>query len=198
MVNENELGIKWDTILGPHDILLFDLDGTLIDTNLANYYSYQVSIKRILDDNLSRPYDPNDRFTRDTLRKLYPSLSDVTFNKIIKEKNKRYEDFLPATRMMPLIVEILKKYSLSHSTVLATNCREGRAIATLKFHGLLNHFRQKYFYEQIGTEGMNKFVFVISTLRIQPENIIVFEDDLDEIKLAFTAGISKQKIFRPI
>jgi beta-phosphoglucomutase len=64
------LNINSDTVL------FFDMDGTLIDTDFANFLSYQEAIKSVMQSETEIQYVPNERFNRSTLNKLVPSLTE--------------------------------------------------------------------------------------------------------------------------
>jgi beta-phosphoglucomutase len=63
------LNINSDTVL------FFDMDGTLIDTDFANFLSYQEAIKSVIQSETEIQYVPNERFNRTTLNKVVPSLT---------------------------------------------------------------------------------------------------------------------------
>lgn len=53
-------------------VLFFDMDGTLIDTNYANYLSYTQAIQQVLKTESDISYAPDIRFTRMHLKKYFP------------------------------------------------------------------------------------------------------------------------------
>jgi len=91
------------------DVLMFDFDGTLVDTNYANFLSYTKAIQQVVQSNLDFSYCPNERFTREVLKKVIPALSRTEYEKIIKLKNKLYIQCLCETKLNCSSVEILKK-----------------------------------------------------------------------------------------
>src|SRR5690606_14668217 len=109
-------------------VLFFDMDGTLIDTDLANFLSYKKAIVSItkLDNNLA--YNPDKRFNRSNLKNAVPNLTETEYERIIQKKEEYYNDFLHETKLKTKIADILFKYSKTNKTVLVTNCRKDRAI----------------------------------------------------------------------
>lgn len=72
-------------------IFLIDLDGTLVDTDYANYLAYHYAIKKIFEIELS--YDRKKRFTRNDLKKIFPNIQVSDFEKIVRLKEDKYKDY---------------------------------------------------------------------------------------------------------
>lgn len=176
-------------------ILFFDMDGTLIDTNFANYLSYKKAIETVKLTTIDILYNPNERFNRSLLKKTIPNLSEPDYETIIKMKEELYKEYLPHTKLNKLIADILVKYSKTNKTVLVTNCREDRALITLNYHGIFNQFSNYYFRQLSATNNkINKFKNAIVDLKISPDLVIVFENEENEIKDAINAGIHYDNI----
>lgn len=104
-------------------IFFFDLDGTLINTDFANFLSYKAALLAVMGRNApSISYNPMMRFNRSLLSSLFPSLAKSDYDRIITEKEKFYIDYLSKTTIVKDNVEILLKYSSTHKTVLVSNC----------------------------------------------------------------------------
>jgi FMN phosphatase YigB (HAD superfamily) len=80
--------IKTLSKIDSKSILFFDLDGTLIDSDYANFLSYKKAIQEIINPNNDILYDINKRFTRQTIKELFPTINQINFEKIIQRKNK--------------------------------------------------------------------------------------------------------------
>lgn len=175
--------------IGTDHILFFDLDGTLVDTNLSNYLSYKKAIQTVTTDTSTHD-DVNRRFNRSVLRRVHPNLSEVEYEKIIQLKEEYFKDFLPQTELNKPVAEVLFQYSKTNTTILVTNCREDRAIMTLDYHGLTNHFTRLFFRHFDDNNGkINKFQNAILSLNISPTLVVAFENEEEEIVDAKNAGI---------
>lgn len=174
-------------------VLFFDMDGTLIDTNLANFLSYKQAILSVTKSDFNLSYDSENRFTRSSIHNIFPNMTETEIEIIAQEKEKYYRDFLMHTTVNTAVVDILSKYSKTNRTVLVTNCREERAIMTLKYHGLFDKFTDFIFkissQPSNNNDKINKFQYAIQSMRISPRLVVVFENDKSEIKEALNAGI---------
>jgi len=176
-------------------VLIFDLDGTLVDTDEANFLSYKDAIKIIMkiDINLS-PY-PQQRFTRKLLKQIIPRLSDNKYHQIIELKNKLFDKYLDKTKLNSIIVEILKKYRDINTLILSTNSHKERAIKVLMFHNLFDKFNYKFYKDDIiYKKDMNKYKYVMIENQILPNQMIIFENEELEINIALSLGILPKNI----
>jgi beta-phosphoglucomutase len=177
-------------------ILFFDMDGTLVDTNLANFLSYKKAINSVTKSDNDIPYNPDKRFSRSLLKIAIPNLTVAEYERIIQEKEECYNDYLYDTKLNTEVTNILYKYSKTNKTVLVTNCRKERALTTLNHFGLSDKFSD-FFYRQFApcNKKINKFQNAISILGVPPNIIVAFENEETEILDAMQVGILRENIF---
>lgn len=190
MEKANERGQNISIEITTETILFFDMDGTLVDTNFANFLSYEKAIISVTKSDPKLTYNSNKRFNCSNLKNTIPNLSKIEYEKIIQEKEKYYKNFLHETKLNTKIADILFKYSKTNETVLVTNCREERASITLNYFGLSDKF-SKIFYRQFTDDNkkVNKFANAIFKLGVSPNLVVAFENEEIEIMDAKQAGI---------
>lgn len=188
-MNKLKLNIK------ENDILFFDMDGTLVDTDFANFLSYKKAIQSFIQFEKEIEFNPSERFNRASLKITVPNLTEADYEKIIQRKEENFKEHLSETKLNKSVVDILLKYTKTNKTVLVTNCREDRALMTLNYHNLTDKFNN-IFFRNISDNGqrINKYKKAISSLSLSAQTVIVFENEKPEIEDAIHAGISIDNI----
>lgn len=179
----------------PEHILFFDMDGTLVNTNVANFLSYKKAVHSITKSEYDMTYNSYPRFNRITLKIAVPNLTETEYERIVQRKEEYYNDFLHETELIKETADILFKYSKTNKTVLVTNSRKDRAMTILKRFGLEEHFGNIFCKEFIENGKKNKFQNAISKLDIFPNLVVAFENEETEIANARQAGI---EIINPV
>ena len=177
-----------------NNILIFDLDGTIVNTDRANFLAYQEAVKEIKKMDLSSLYLKNERFTRNKLKEILPMLNTQEWDEIIKMKNTIYGNYLQETSIDTLALNIINNFTKTNKIILATNSHKERADLVLKCHHLDDIFDFK-FYKNDYNEGNNKFKYILDYLKIDPKLTIVFENENFEMQQAELAEIPDKNIF---
>jgi phosphoglycolate phosphatase-like HAD superfamily hydrolase len=196
MKEKSEVIQSIENIITADTVLFFDMDGTLVDTNYANFLSYKKAIYSLTNSDHDLTYNPDNRFNRSNLKNAVVDLTETEYERIIQEKEECYKDFLHETILKTEIADILSKYSTTNRTVLVTNCRKDRALMTIKHFGLTDKFSDIFYRQFTDNERkINKFQNAISKLGVPPHLVIAFENEEIEIADAKLAGI---KIINPV
>jgi beta-phosphoglucomutase-like phosphatase (HAD superfamily) len=176
-------------------ILIFDLDGTLVDTDTANLLSYKDAIQQIMNIDITLLLYSNQRFTRNVLKNIIPILSDIQYDEIIRLKNNLFNKYLNETKLNSYTFEILQKYSGLNTIILSTNSNKERAIKVLKFHNIFDKFNYRFYKDDVKSKRkMSKFEYIMKIMKILPSRMIIFENEELEIDLALSLGILPENI----
>lgn len=179
----------------PDKILFFDLDGTLIDTDYANWLAYNKAydiseFKKDIDpaDDILFEFDVNERVDKLRITDVLIHFGKKYCDDIIIKKKEFYSENLKFTKQIEENVDILKRFSKTNKIILVSNCSRERGIETLKYHQLDTYFHKMFFAED-KTLSENKYENAIQLLGISPDNIVAFEDDKNQIEIAKEVGI---------
>jgi len=202
--------IKWDYIKGNYlfldeskmgyiqkikknikneSILCFDLDGTLINTDEANFLSYKEAVLEVKNIDLESLYRSNYRFTQENLYQLMPLLTLQEYQDIVMRKKDLYGKYLNKTTINIKILAVIEKFSKTHKIILVTNSSQTRANQILQYHNLIDIFDYKFFKEDYNNKLESKFKYVLEALNINPKQIFIFENDKKEIEQALVLNI---------
>ena len=66
--------VRFLDVIKKDTVLFFDMDGTLVDTDYANFLAYQQAISEIVESDLNIEYDSNFRLNRSSLKIFVPFL----------------------------------------------------------------------------------------------------------------------------
>jgi beta-phosphoglucomutase-like phosphatase (HAD superfamily) len=171
------------------------MDGTLIDTDYANFLSYMRAFEDVMHRKHELQFDSRKRFNREELKEIILNLTDDQYSNIISLKNNYYSKYLPETKKNTYLAGIIRKFYGSNEIVLVTRCREKRAIETLQHHNLLGCFSRLICWEALSEcELSNKYLSAFTLLNTNSLECIVYENDINDINSALLAGVPRKNI----
>lgn len=184
---------QWLLKAGPKEVVVFDLDGTLINSDYANFLAYKSALEKIVGPQPSLVFDSCNRLTRQSLQAMMPLISNDQLADVIAEKERLYPMYLSVTTVNEAVVDVLRDSAdLGKQVILATNSKQDRAERLLDHHGLLRHFTNVYFNGEI--KAHNKYQNTLRGLPTGPQSILVFENECYEAKMAHAAGVGIEDI----
>lgn len=175
-------------------LLVFDLDGTVVNTDMANYLAYKEAIQQVIGLDLPIANSNDERFTREKLFSIFDNLTDQQYKNIIEMKNDIYQKYLPMSKVNASVIGVIEKHINTNKIILATSSRKNRAEMVLQHHGLTNIFDYIFFKEDYSQK--NKFLHVVNYFGVSANSIFVFENDNDEIRNAIASGIPDGNIVK--
>ncbi len=179
----------------PHGFVVFcDMDGTLVDTDYANYLSYR---QAVIETTCGK-YDiefTSERLNRESLKNRLPSLTVTQYEVIAALKAEYFTIFLSKTRLNAALANIITMCSRTNETVLVTYCRNKRTMETLRHHNIFERFSKIICWEDLHQgEPSNKYESALNITGAKPETVLVFENDITDIEKALLAGIPRSNV----
>jgi hypothetical protein len=177
--------------------ILFDLDGTLIDTAEANRQAYNLALRRfnlqIDETTFQKTVGQDSRFfLNDIFREL--TLEEMT--EVRRVKQEVYPTFFNQTQMNEKLKEIIDDHAGHKKYGIVTNGKKENTFQILRYHKIY------HFFELIitGTDVENPkpdpegYLLATKILNMSPIEILAFEDSRVGISAANSAGLSVVEI----
>ncbi|ACL33393.1 HAD hydrolase-like protein [Glaesserella parasuis] len=183
--------------------LLVDFDNTLVFTNEANNLAYRRSIEDIAQMKMSdKQYQlvvssmPDQRITAAGLYEIISEILNTILDvpKIATYKNKIYPAFISYIQKNDVLIRALEniKSNPEITIILVTNANPRRVIPILDFFDLENLF-ERIFYTN---NSLDKYSLVISQLNLDPDNLIIIDDDQNQLDSAKLSGVSDIRLIK--
>ena len=178
-------------------LAIFDMDGTLFDTNDVNYNAYKVALKKY---GVSLDYDYycqycNGRHYTTFLPELLGEDKEK-IEEVHKNKKKIYADFLNKVKVNERLIDILKSLKNEYKIALVTTASRKNTEEILKYTNMERDFDLILTAEDImnpkpDPEG---FLLAMSKFQSNSNETIVFEDSDVGVEAAETAGVQVYKV----
>ncbi len=173
-------------------LAIFDLDGTLFDTQVVNYHSYKMSLESM---GFSLDYEfysqqCNGKYYKDYLPLIIPNVSSELMEEIHEKKKLYYKTNLDSARMNVQLFSILESISNEYSIALVTTASKKNCM------DILEHFNKQALFDLIITHNdVSKvkpdpegFIKAMRHFNVAKEQTIIFEDSDAGIEAARLTG----------
>ncbi|MBR2166944.1 MAG: HAD hydrolase-like protein [Paludibacteraceae bacterium] len=170
-------------------VILFDLDGTLLDTDMANNGAYLYAIKQVLGNDSFPELSYLKRITRKDVAVL-DGINETTLNEIIDKKKWAYRNQLKWGNSASIITtEILKRHFRYNKCYIVTSAEKSRAELLIRGYGLDTLIK-----DVIYANSENKYCGIADKIGVDANKIILLEDNKDAIANAIKNGVLEHLI----
>jgi beta-phosphoglucomutase len=172
----------------------FDLDGTLIDTEEANFQAYQQAIFTICGVKITKAnYKKiHGMAYKDFLPILVAGINDIDIDAISKQKKVLYKEQMHLTKPNMFLIEFLKRMADDYITCLVTTAKRDNANHVINAYGIKDIFNYKVFGDDVKQMKPDPEAYNVALAMsgLKPDEVIAFEDSQVGIRAANAAGIS--------
>ena len=171
-------------------IAIFDMDGTLADTDAANSAAYRAALVRAGVRNM---FGLVGRVTADVVREVLGNGAAMALDDIVRMKVEAYCGELWRTRLGPAGEQfrcVLVNRRMFDKVVLLSDGSERRVMETLGYFGCRN------FFDEIVCNGGrgDKYANYFSGFDTDPAACVVWENEEGQIMSAIAAGVKPENI----
>jgi beta-phosphoglucomutase len=172
----------------------FDLDGTLVDTERANFEAYRIAIKYKVGVNIKPQQfkETNGLSYKEFLPMIVPDIDSKMIEEISHHKRIAYGELMHLTRANTFLVDFLQNIAGYHQTALVTTAKRANAQAVLAAHDLQHLFDVVVYGDDVKKLKPHPAAYLraLNLCQLEPNEALAFEDSSAGLIAARQAGIS--------
>ncbi len=172
--------------------LLFDLDGTLVDTREANYRAYRDAFAASGHELTAEEFETTwGRDSRDFIPDLLPGIEPDAVDTIRSAKSRLYADQLHRTTLNEALIAFLRMMAPTHATALVSTAKSGNGRQLLDVHGLTPLFDVVVWGDDVERSKPDPegYLRALDLLGADPAQALAFEDSETGRQAALAAGL---------
>jgi beta-phosphoglucomutase len=174
--------------------LIFDLDGTLANTEMLHYRAWKEAllqngvVRFTLETFLNYVGTSNEKVATDF---IHSDKIDKSVAELIREKQALYLRFIPEISLCDGVREVLSRYHRKKLLAVASSSHQQEIMAILKTNKLAEYFSKVIGGDMVELKKPNPEIYlkVQSLLHVAPEECIAFEDSTSGLIAAKNSGM---------
>ena len=173
--------------------LLFDLDGTLVDTREANYLAYRDAFAESGYELTAEQFATTwGRDSRDFIPDLLPGIAQEGVDTIRAAKSRLYAEQLHRTAGNEALIAFLRLVAPTHRTALVSTAKSGNGRQILAAHGLTSLFDVVVWGDDVERSKPHPegYLRALELLGVDAADSLAFEDSATGRKAALAAGLT--------
>ncbi|MCF6509409.1 HAD family phosphatase [Blastococcus sp. MG754426] len=177
---------------GSVQALLFDLDGTLVDTREANYLAYRDAFAESGHELTSEQFATTwGRDSRDFIPDLLPGIDPSGVDTIRTAKSRLYAEQLHRTSANAALISFLRLVAPTHRTALVSTAKSGNGRQILATHGLVELFDVVVWGDEVTRSKPDPegYLRALELLGADAAASLAFEDSETGRQAALAAGL---------
>lgn len=179
---------------------IFDLDGTLVDTERANYEAYRLAYLEVGIELSEEAYRSTFGLRFDAMSRIVaPTLTAEQTERVRLAKQRYYPASFKYLFLNHALVEFLKMVSQQTPAALATTGSRNNVTAVLDHFDLAHLFAHRIFGEDVtqGKPHPECYAKAIALFGVSAQECLVFEDSTVGMAAASAAGAHVVQVPRP-
>ncbi len=177
---------------GSVQALLFDLDGTLVDTREANYAAYREAFAESGHELTAEQFAGTwGRDSRDFIPDLLPGIDPGGIDTIRAAKSRLYADVLHETAPNDALIAFLRLVAPTHRTALVSTAKSGNGRQILQAHALTPLFDVVVWGDEVTRSKPHPegYLRALELLGAEAAASLAFEDSETGRQAALAAGL---------
>lgn len=177
--------------------IITDFDGTLVDTFEANLRAYQKAYQSVGLDITSEKYKECFGYRFERLMTATGVFDEATANKIKEAKKEFYPQYFSYLKPNHALIELITSFrAMGGKTAIASTARKENLMNVVNYLGLADKFDLIYAGMDVkqGKPSPEIYLKAMEALKVNPKEVLIFEDSTVGIEAAKASGASYIKI----